>query len=81
MSQTPSLEAMNLEIRVLMVRRKVTQKDLAEALAIGQPQVARRLSGEIWWKFSDLVTIADLLGLSLPDLIALSLPPELRASA
>lgn len=46
-----------------------TQTELAAALGITQAAVTRRLTGEIAWKVTDLPPTAELLGLTVPELL------------
>jgi transcriptional regulator with XRE-family HTH domain len=47
-----------------------TQTELATALGITQAAVTRRLTGHIAWKVTDLPPTAELLGLTVPELLS-----------
>ena len=53
------------EVRVLMVRRRMTQADLAEVLDLGQSEVSKRLRGTVPFRFDEIVFIADYFGVSI----------------
>lgn len=50
------------EIRAEMARQRMTQVRLSEALGLSQPQVAKRLKGEIAFDTTELETVARTLG-------------------
>lgn len=56
-------------IRAEMARRRVTQKELSEALGIAQTQISKRLNGRSEWRVNDLSPIAEALGVSIDVLI------------
>ena len=56
-------------VRAEMARRRVTQKDLSEALGIAQTQISKRLNGHSEWRVNDLPPVAEVLGVSIDVLI------------
>jgi len=65
-------QAVATEVRVLMARHRINQKQLAEAVGIKQPSLSRRLSGEIAFDIDELAAIARHFGVALSDLVARS---------
>ena len=61
---------LNSTIRAEMARRGVTQAELAAALDLTQPGVSARLRGRTDWRFRELATVAEALGVSVADLLA-----------
>jgi transcriptional regulator with XRE-family HTH domain len=57
------------EIRVAMVRRKMTQHSLAQRVGEGDPWVHRRLTGRAEITLKDLYRIADALGVDVRTLL------------
>lgn len=53
-----------------MIRRDVTQTQLADALELSQPSVSARLSGATPWTLDELVAAARFLGVTVADLVA-----------
>lgn len=51
-----------------------TQTELATALGITQAAVTRRLTGRIAWKVTDLAPTAELLGVTVPQLLGKEVP-------
>lgn len=56
-------------VRAEMARRRVTQKELSEALGLAQTQISKRLNGRSEWRVNDLPPIAEALGVSIDVLI------------
>ena len=71
-------DPINIEIRTMMIRRGVTQQELAASLGISQPQASARLLGRVDWRFSELRIVAELLRVPLSQLAE---PPSIEASA
>lgn len=65
------------EIRAEMARRSVTQTDLASRVQLSLPALRRRLSGESQLLVSELLEIAEALGVTPRRL----LPAEARNGA
>ena len=57
------------EIRVLLARRRVSAAELARQTGMKQSTLARRMTGEIAFDLDDLEKIADVLGVSVTDLL------------
>jgi len=53
-----------------MEEQKLTQEKIAGALGISQESVSRRVRGVFEWRPSELVVVADLLGVTPADLFA-----------
>lgn len=53
----------------MMGRRQVTQKTLAEAVGVSQPQMSARVHGRLAWSIDDLYAVADALGCDVTDLL------------
>lgn len=50
-------------VRAEVARRRIPQSDIAAALGEIQQWVSRRMSGSVEWRISELVAIAELLGI------------------
>jgi transcriptional regulator with XRE-family HTH domain len=58
-------QRLNEEIRIGMVRCRLKQADLAQALGRSQVAVSRRLAGKVPWSADELETVSRLLGITL----------------
>lgn len=56
-------------IRAEMARRRIDQGVVARRLGVSRPSVSRRLSGTTELTVSELVEVADLLGVAPAELI------------
>lgn len=56
-------------VRAEVARRKVPQRDIAARLGITQQAVSRRLSGHVPFAAHELADLADLLDVSVSDLV------------
>lgn len=52
-----------------MARKRISQVELAELLAVSQPAVSRRLSGRVALSVDELVAIANLLDIPVAELV------------
>lgn len=50
------------EVRAEIARQRMTHRQLAEALGVSQPQVTKRLNGDIEFRPSELELLAELCG-------------------
>lgn len=66
----PQIESLNATIRAEMARQRITQTELAIALSIPQTQVSARLRGAVEWRVTELLSVADLLGVPASTLLA-----------
>lgn len=57
------------EIRVMMTRRRVSARQLADSLGWSASGLSRRLTGQIQITLTDLEDIADALGVPVADLM------------
>lgn len=57
------------EIRVLLARRKMSATQLARLTGLKQSSLSRRMTGETAFDMDDLELIADVLGVSVTDLM------------
>jgi transcriptional regulator with XRE-family HTH domain len=57
------------EIRVLLARRKMSATQLARLTGLKQSSLSRRMTGETAFDMDDLELIADVLGVSITDLM------------
>ena len=62
-------EIVSEEVRAWMARRGIRQAQLAEALGISQQSVSMRLTGRTSWNVDDLEPVAQLLGVSVSQLL------------
>lgn len=58
-----------LNIRVGMLRKGATGKQLAETLALSEAAVSRRMSGAVAWNIDELDAVAALLDVSADQLL------------
>jgi transcriptional regulator with XRE-family HTH domain len=70
-------EAIGCGVRAEMARKGLTQRKLAEALGMSQPQITKRIAGRIEFRPSELEKAAELLGIPMTRF----LPPELAGLA
>jgi transcriptional regulator with XRE-family HTH domain len=56
------------EIRALMGRRRVSQKQLGEALGLAQPTMSKRMNGKIPFDLDELDAIAEFFDVPITDL-------------
>ncbi len=54
-------EAVGIAVNQLMFLRRLTRKQLGEALGVSGPNAGRKLRGEVTWSMTDLIYAADLL--------------------
>ncbi|MGC5664976.1 helix-turn-helix domain-containing protein [Micromonospora sp. WMMD723] len=57
------------EIRVLLARRRMSAAELARQTGIRQQALSRRMTGETAFDLDDLERIADVLGVTVADLL------------
>lgn len=62
-------ERVSSTIRAEMARRRIDQGVVARRLGVSRPSVSRRLSGTTELTVSELVEVADLLGVAPAELI------------
>jgi transcriptional regulator with XRE-family HTH domain len=67
-------EFIGREVRAEMARQGVRQRDLAEHLGLSQPQVGKRLAGEIEFRPSELAAVAELLRVPLSQFFPVETP-------
>lgn len=56
-------------IRIGLARKNSTQSALAERLRLSQPAIHRRMTGKVAWRVSELMEVADYLGVPVADLL------------
>jgi transcriptional regulator with XRE-family HTH domain len=61
---TPRVAA---EIRAEMARQGVSQRQIGEVLGISQPQVSKRLLGEVAFNTTELEKVAEFLGVPVTN--------------
>jgi transcriptional regulator with XRE-family HTH domain len=59
-----------LQIRSRLALRDMTQKQLGEALGLGHAAMSARMNGHKDFSFTELAKTAEVLGVSLRDLLA-----------
>ena len=67
MAQTYA-QAVAENVRAEMARRRVSQKDLADALGLTQPPISRRFHGLVPFDVAELEIVARVLGVTIADL-------------
>lgn len=68
-SPTDLQEHISEEIRVLLTRRRMTAKDLADELGWSTSQLSRKLNGQAAFNVSDLGNVAKTLKIRIIDLL------------
>ncbi|QLQ37951.1 helix-turn-helix domain-containing protein [Micromonospora robiginosa] len=58
-------EHISSEVRAELARQRRPQRDIADVLGISVNQVSERIRGDVEWRVSELVAVADLLGVPL----------------
>ncbi|MDG4756311.1 helix-turn-helix transcriptional regulator [Micromonospora sp. WMMD710] len=66
---TPMRELVAEEIRVLLARQRISASKLARTLGMTQSYLARRMSGDTAFDVDDLARIANVLGVTVVDLL------------
>ncbi|HEY9416348.1 MAG TPA: helix-turn-helix transcriptional regulator [Pseudonocardia sp.] len=56
-------------VRAELARRRIGQREVAQALEMSQPAVSRRLAGEVAFDVDDLAKLAGLLEMDPRDLL------------
>lgn len=69
LAQGMSNAELGVRVREALRMSGRTQTELAAALGITQAAVTRRLTGHIAWKVTDLAPTAELLGLTVAELL------------
>lgn len=67
------------EVRVILARRRMSAAELARLAGIKQSTMARRMTGETAFDLDDLERVADVLGISVADLIPREVEPNERS--
>ena len=62
-------EALGMTVNNLMFQRRVTRKQLGEALGMTGSNAGRKLRGEVPWTLSDLFAASELLQIELRDIL------------
>lgn len=62
---------MTTPLALALKDKGITQLQLADALGVTQATVSRKVSGASAWKIAELRQVADLLGVSAAEVIAL----------
>ncbi|NWN87267.1 MAG: helix-turn-helix transcriptional regulator [Micrococcaceae bacterium] len=62
-------ERLSANIRAELARNRLTQKDAAAVLHIKPVSLSSRLAGTTEFKFSELISLADLMEISLTELL------------
>lgn len=62
--------AVGERVRIALWRSRKTQAELAEKLGVDQGSLSRRLRGRIAWKVTDVYKAADLLQVSVDELLS-----------
>ena len=62
-------EAIGITINQLMFLKRITRKQLGEAIGTTGPNAGRKLRGEIGWSLHDLYAVSELLNVELGDIL------------
>ena len=57
------------EVRVVLARRRMSQKELGVAIGRSQPFMSRRLNGELPFDIAELAAIAEALDVPITDFL------------
>jgi transcriptional regulator with XRE-family HTH domain len=66
---SPTSQAVAGTIRAELARRRLSQRDLAQKLAMSQSSLNRRLTGAQAWDLDELHRVAELLEIDARDLL------------
>ena len=66
----PLRRSIATELKVAMVRERITQSQLADALAMSQPSVSARLAGTTPSTVDELAAAARFCGVRVADLVS-----------
>ena len=56
-------------VRAELARRRITQTDVAQRLGVTRQNVAQRLNGSVDFRVGELILIANMLGITIGDLV------------
>jgi transcriptional regulator with XRE-family HTH domain len=56
-------------VRAELARRRITQTDVAQRLGVSRQNVAQRLNGSVDFRVGELISIANMLGITIGDLV------------
>ena len=56
-------------VRAELARRRITQTDVAERLGVSRQNVAQRLNGSVDFRVGELISIANMMGITIVDLV------------
>lgn len=62
-------EHVSSEIRAELARQRRPQRDIAELLGISVNQVSERVRGDVDWRVTELVQVAELLGVPVTQFL------------
>lgn len=62
-------DAINEEVRVRLYRLEWTQRALARAIGMREPNLNRKLNNRVPWKIPQLLRVAYAFGVNLSDLL------------
>ena len=62
-------EAVGIAINHQMFLKRLTRKQLGEALGVSGPNAGRKLRGEVTWTITDVIHAAELLHVEVADLL------------
>lgn len=56
-------------VRAELARRRITQTDVAQRLGVSRQNVAQRLNGSVDFRVGELISVADMLGITIAELL------------
>ena len=56
-------------VRAELARHRITQTEVANRLCVSRQNVAQRLNGTVDFRVGELILIADMMGITIGDLI------------
>ena len=56
-------------VRAELARRRIRQSDVAQRLGVSRQNVAQRLNGSVDFRVGELIAIADMLGITIAELL------------
>lgn len=62
------------QVRAEISRQMKPQRELVELLGLSQAQISERVRGDVEWRISELVQVANLLGVPITDLVPAAVP-------
>lgn len=64
------------QVRAEISKQMRPQRELVDLLGLSQAQISERVRGDVEWRISELVKVAELLGVPITDFVPAADPAE-----